>query len=86
MMVDIYDSLGGPETGRDMAQQPSECDYYPKQFLFDLTVSLLQSRPGPSETRESYAKVDICPRFHVHPDEVSCTKKGSKRSRDEMEK
>lgn len=86
VVVDMYKSLGGSATAAHMAQNADRYGDYPKQFLYDFTISVLQNRSQGCLSHDEYARRDMCSLFHVHEDGVSCTKKGIKRSRDEAEK
>lgn len=84
MVVDMHASLSGCGT---RAHIPYNSKFYTQNFLIDLFKSLVATSPRrPRLSQEQYKKVEMCPAFHVHEEGVKCTKKGTKRSSDEMEK
>ena len=83
MLVDMYASLVGR---RSMASISYGCKFYIQDFLIDLVNCLTATDPRkPRLSKGEYKKVEMCPAFHVHEEGVKCTKKGTKRSSDEME-
>lgn len=85
MIADLYESIAGDSLAGNMADKPGKYKDYPKRFLYDWVQSMLRTRGQRKLSKEEYEKIDVCPQFHVHEEGVSCTKKGTKRSRKEME-
>jgi hypothetical protein len=58
---------------------------WPKDALWDMMKELLKVPRPIGVGVADYGKIDICPLFHTHEEGVSCTRKGTKRSSEEME-
>lgn len=83
MLVDMYANIAGSD---EAVYIKPDSDDYPKHFLCDWVKSLIATDPRkPRLNKEKYKKVEMCPSFHVHEEGVKCKRKGTKRSRDEME-
>ena len=83
MVVDMYANIAG---SNQAAQFKTDSDVYTKDFLCDLVKSLIATNQRkPHLSKEEYNKVEMCPSFHVHEEGVKCTKKGTKRSSEEMD-
>ena len=84
MVVDMYTSIAGESWSGNLTDVSDDCI---KDFLLDLVKGFIANNTRkPLLTKEQYKKVEMCPAFHVHEEGAKCTKKGTKRSSDEMEK
>jgi hypothetical protein len=83
MVVDMYASIAGDRLTKNMSERSED---FTKPFLIDwVKVMIANNVRKPRMLREDYKKAEMCPSFHVHEEGVKCTKKGTKRPRDEME-
>lgn len=83
VIVHMFSSLSGDNVAANM-QYDSQA--YVQNFVIDFVKSLIANNTRkPVLTREQYREVEMCPSFHVHEEGVKCTKKGAKRSSDELE-
>lgn len=81
MLVHLYQCIGA-----SLKAGISNLETYPKDFLLDLVESLSVPDSRKRLGKTEYEKVNMCGLFHVHEEGVSCPRKGTKRSKDEMER
>lgn len=84
MVVDMFTSIGGssmPDMLKDHRDESIS------DILLDLVKDFIENdERKPALGKKEYKAVEMCSSFHVHDEEgVKCTKKGTKRSSDEME-